>query len=654
MPKPVASPFKEYKAVRRKNTQREAFFKELRRQFTLHGDDHDIAKIFRKCSKSNSHKTNVFNRWLNFDAVPRAPSSFKLLNKLEKQYCLPKNYFRNVLYPDTPSERAIATAKPCEQHHVRWHLPTDFDSCPVGKQREILAWIRTNVLSCGTEYGRYMSKSRRQPFTLRFPVLHDVPPQEQWIWQPHAGQAAFHRRSHTGTTAPLQLVKELTELVRFKRSTMSRAGMERTTAWSKSTAFIVTRRIGHVLGALAASPKSAAKGFGAKCSALTIALFVFPAFWDWVLQWREHRRGFFNQCDTGTLTDAMSLLRKGTGWVRQNPSLADHLISIPGLISNEAIEAARSDWSRACDNSFAHLHHRFIELRRVARIHRDPFFPVLSVLRCDAPLQEYRKIADAVLRCMPNENRHPVAAAEHVRAYLLIRLEMQLALRGRNLRELLVCQKMGQPKEDRELKKLRRGELRWSDTMKGWEVYIPSEAFKNWPSTFFRNTPFRVALADVADLYFWIDAYLRKYRPILLGRHSDPGTFFVRTAFSDRMPAEYDCSSLGSLWRTIVIMFGIYNPYTKRGAIKGLMPHYPHVMRDVIATHIIKQTHSFELAAYALHCTPTIIEKHYCRGLAEEKAAAAGPLLSEIWNHQPASRRKRSLSDAGLHNRRTF
>jgi len=40
-----------------------------------------------------------------------------------------------------------------------------------------------------------------------------------------------------------------------------------------------------------------------------MALFVFPAFWDRYLSWRQQRRGFFNRNEHNDLIDALSLLR---------------------------------------------------------------------------------------------------------------------------------------------------------------------------------------------------------------------------------------------------------------------------------------------------------------------------------------------------------
>src|SRR5215475_396291 len=116
---------------------------------------------------------------------------------------------------------------------------------------------------------------------------------------------------------------------------------------------------------------------------------------------------------------------------------------------------------------------------------------------------------------------------------------MHLGLRRRNLSQLLICPQHQSPKSDTYLKKTRRGEMRWVRSGQSWEVYVPSLAFKNWNSRFFRNAPFRLSLSDTAGLYSWIRKYLMKYRPLLLNGRSDPGTFFVRTMSQDLLSAEF-------------------------------------------------------------------------------------------------------------------
>lgn len=83
----------------------------------------------------------------------------------------------------------------------------------------------------------------------------------------------------------------------------------------------------------------------------------------------------------------------------------------------------------------------------------------------------------------------------------------------------------------------------------------------------------------------------------------DPGTFFVKTMKENSVTAAYDQNTFFEAWRLIIQHYGIYNPYTGRGMIKRLLPHGPHNVRDVLATHILKKTGSYEQASYAIQDT---------------------------------------------------
>ena len=65
-------------------------------------------------------------------------------------------------------------------------------------------------------------------------------------------------------------------------------------------------------------------------------------------------------------------------------------------------------------------------------------------------------------------------------------------------------------------------------------------------------------------------------------------------------------------------------------------PHGPHNVRDVLATHILKQTGSYEQASYAIQDTPEMVAKHYGRFLVEHK-----PQLPGGGGAPPASARSR-------------
>jgi hypothetical protein len=183
----------------------------------------------------------------------------------------------------------------------------------------------------------------------------------------------------------------------------------------------------------------------------------------------------------------------------------------------------------------------------------------------------------------------------------------------------------------RELEQRRRGELRWNAKQHTWEVFIPAVAIKNGHSSFFKWRPFQMTLPDREDLYLWIARYLETHRKVQLNGRPDPGTFFVRTMFGQSQDAGFDIHSFYSQWKGMIQRYGIYNPYTKQGAIDGLLPHGPHAVRDVLATHLLKTTGSYELASFAIQDSLESVMEHYARFLPHEKVACAADELNKVW-----------------------
>lgn len=198
-------------------------------------------------------------------------------------------------------------------------------------------------------------------------------------------------------------------------------------------------------------------------------------------------------------------------------------------------------------------------------------------------------------------------------------------------RELLVCPRDRTPTSERQLEDKKCGELRWSQREQGWEVLIPAIAFKNANSSFFGSKPFRLVLPDFGRLYEMIDAYVDRHWSTLLNGVRDPGTLFVKTVKVTSANAAYNQTTFYEAWKLTIQRYGIYNPYTGRGVIKGLLPHGPHNVRDVLATHILKQTGSYEQASYAIQDTPDMVQKHYGRFLPQDKAAIAAQILNRVW-----------------------
>lgn len=573
-----------------------------------------------------------FNRkslqdWAAGRKTPNSLLSFEMLTRIEHRYRLPEGYFRAKLdiVGRAPRRHDLAALSAVERRRLSWHLPGDFDRRPTAEQAEILEWVRTVVISGSTDYRRYQMEAMKVRFALKFPPLASLRRHSEF-----ADDEAL--RTITGTrAAPPGLVRELADLVRFKMATLTEIGVQRNGVWNEETAAQKIEHLALLFGALSADATSPVRGAGVAVDRLTLALLAFPSVWDWYLQWREARRGFFSSWELNMISLGLSLTRQGTGWLRQNPQLLENLRPITGLLVEQDINAARADWEGTCDAAHRHSLARIKEIGRVARVHRDPFEPILPILEDQNPLGAYRSITHEILRHMPDRRRYPRGAAESVRGFLMLRFALHLGVRQKNLRELLLCQRGSSPKTDRQLEALRRGELRWNTRERGWEVVIPSNAFKNSNSSFFGRKPFRLLLPDLDDLYAHIDAYIADHRPRLLNGAPDPGTFFVKTVKRTSRNASYNQTAFYEAWRLIIQRYGIYNPYTGRGAIKGLLPHGPHNVRDVLATHVLKHTGSYEQAGYAIQDTPEMVAQHYGRFLPQDKSALAARVLNRAW-----------------------
>jgi hypothetical protein len=581
---------------------------------------------------------NTLLSWIEGRRVPRSIESFDVLSRIERRYRLPEGYFKTKL--PHPSRSAsgfnLSGIEPAERRRIAWHLPEDFNSLPFQKREEIIDWVRRVIISGSTEYRKFQAAAAKQRYAIRFPGVSyggraprdgkiTVPADDEktWIEDPDLLSGVID--------APPALAMEMADLVRFKTSALTSIGFQRSGVWGEETASQKIEHLGLMFGALAASKDGEVRGYGVPLRQLTFGLLLFPGIWDWYLQWRESRRGFYTAWEVDMLRISLAITKEGTGWLRQHPELLTRVQPIAGLVSHNEIEYAREDWHGACEDFHKHASHRVKEIQRIARVHRDPFEPIMPVLEAASPVGEYRKITEEIIRLMPDEHRYPRSAAEAVRAFLMLRLGLHLGLRQKNLRQLMLCPKGHLPRSERVLEKMKRGELRWSDRERGWEVLIPAAAFKNAHSSFFGDKPFRLVLPDLLGLYDYIDAYVDRHRAVLLRSATDPGTFFVKTVKTTSTDAAYDITSFYEAWRLTIQRYGIYNPYTGRGAIKGLLPHGPHNVRDVLATHILKQTGSYEQASYAIQDTADMVAKHYGRFLPQDKAALAARILNQVW-----------------------
>lgn len=574
----------------------------------------------------DSFNWTTIRAWRRGEKQPQSVASLELLGRIELRYRLVEGYFRKKLshHARAATGARLRGVSASERRRIVWHLPDDFDRRPQREQQEILDWVRRVIISGSTEYRRFQSIAMRDRFALRFPGCM------RFVASADAG-ATDDADVRDTRSAPQRLQNEMADLITFKMSTLTRPGYQRSGVWGSETAAQKIEHLGLLFGALASASDGRVGGLGLEQGQLTFGLLVFPSVWDWYLEWREKRRGFYTKWEVDMLRLIVALTRKDLGWLRQSPQLADSLCAITGFVPETDVQAARDDWSSACDRMYAHGLVRAKEINRVARVHRDPFEPILPILEADSPVAEYRAITEEVVRRMPTGRRYAKCRAESVRSFLMLRLGLHLGVRQKNLRQLMFQPRTGCPTPERVLEGQRRGELRWNDRDGGWEVLIPATAFKNAGSSYFSQKPFRLVLPDLGRLYEFIDVYISKHRASLLAGADDPGTFFVKTMKATSRSAAYDQNTFYEAWRLIIQRYGIYNPYTGRGVIKGLLPHGPHNVRDVLATHILKLTGSYEQASYAIQDTPETVAQHYGRFLPQDKAALAAQVLNKVW-----------------------
>lgn len=289
--------------------------------------------------------------------------------------------------------------------------------------------------------------------------------------------------------------------------------------------------------------------------------------------------------------------------------------------------AARSeaDWAEACARALDFVWERYAQVDKQLSIGRDPFLPILPVLEAPRPLLVYGQIAGEIRTRMPRGRERSLARARHLRALVAFRYVTQIPLRAKNLAECLL-RAPGEPMTPMpRLSHLERPEL-WKDPDTGiWYHRQPRSAFKNAESPVTDDV--ELPLEDEERFYADLAEYI-SLRPLLLAGRDDPGTLFVKdmSRQATKRP-EMEPSEFGEFWRTILRSYGIHNPYTATGAIRGLRLHGPHAVRHITATDAIKRTGGVAEAAALLFITEAMVAEHYARFLPKDRFARARAVL---------------------------
>lgn len=261
--------------------------------------------------------------WIEGQRVPRSVASFDILGRIERRYGLPNGYFKAKLPHQSRSLHGhdLEDISPAERRRLAWHLPDDFGSLPFSKREKILEWVRRVIISGSTDFRRFQAAATKQRYAIRFPGItyggSALTPRlaaSSWLRDGdengRSTEALEDPDLLSGVVdAPPRLAMEMANLIRFKTSTLTEIGFRRNGVWNEETASQKIEHLGLMFGALAASPNGVVKGRGVPLSQLTFGLLIFPGVWDWYLQWRERRRGFFTKWEDDMLMVAMALRR---------------------------------------------------------------------------------------------------------------------------------------------------------------------------------------------------------------------------------------------------------------------------------------------------------------------------------------------------------
>jgi hypothetical protein len=123
-----------------------------------HGDS--CWHLWRAVVRPRDHfDRRTLQSWVAGEDAPRTAQSMAILARIEHRYRLPAGHFKARLpHPcRATAQQSLKGVDRSESRRLAWHLPDDFASRPPAERRDILQWVRANVLEGTTGYRRYQA-----------------------------------------------------------------------------------------------------------------------------------------------------------------------------------------------------------------------------------------------------------------------------------------------------------------------------------------------------------------------------------------------------------------------------------------------------------------------------------------------------------------
>lgn len=566
----------------------------------------------------------ILMTWCHGEATP-SQQSFPTIERIEKALGLPpkcliirinisrSKRFKLTDYPEYITVEGKKISVRMNDNllgDLRRLLPDDFDKRTEKEREEMIAWFYSNRIEPQTAWARSQRFATRADAQF---MMAELPPVVKGEWQ---------------------------ELRVFKKLKVPPPGMKREGIWSRTTERMRYNSLRSILSPFtlpADREDPRICGLGLPSDVLTLAMLTCPKVLHWRTCWMGRRRyenyklgesteladdkesedddeseEKYSFADSNLIKDWSALLTPETGWLRQRPDLADHLRPIPGFIDETFIDHAKKAWEEVCDEAHAYYVDFAETIEEAAEELRDSFELIMPILESENPVAALRLFAQNVFKDRPEPHTSPFRMAKHMRNYQIVRLLSATALRSKNIRKLTY-------REDN------TGHLRREGNR--WVIEIPYMEFKNWQSSFFgpkkKRENYRKVLADLDGLYDHLDEYLKVHRPFLLqGESSD-----IVIVASAKKPL-YSASGFRENYGYLTTYYLAHNPFRGSG-IPGVLPHGPHSVRDIVATHVVKQTGSYDLAGYSIQDTGRTARKHYARFMPKDKIHLADEILNQ-------------------------
>ncbi|HEX8249942.1 MAG TPA: hypothetical protein VF599_17350 [Pyrinomonadaceae bacterium] len=580
-------------------------------KFLIEASGCTYVEIERLYVPNKKQRFGVVGNWVRGSSRPSL-KFLPLIRKMEEFFKLPPDTLtgRISFNPQSGVQAALRkggfSRPPGGKYAVLAELlPNNFPALPVDEQRSLVAAANQHLKQNTSEYRNRQRSLQLEP--------------SYWL-----GEDDY----------PSALNTEIEKLIDFKTASLPPSGYKRNTSavWKKpdpeprGSIGIFRAMLRSVFGVLTTAREK--HGGGVRLEQLTLTQLILPGTWRLFLEYMERRQGFLPVSTAAQhLLRVSSLISRKFGWISQSPWLAERLEPLPGILTEQDVAQAKSDWNgflRRIEPELRELMAQVVALDKAAPRSRDSHLPILPILESDAPLEIMREALEQYEQKIPNLHLAPTEAALGLRNIILLRILTETALRRHNIVSLTWnLDNTGQ------LFRAKNGH---------YEIEIPHTLFKNSQSGFFgpprAKYPYRVKLSK--KLTTLIDEYLLDARAHLVKQwnvaerknsHRDGGFFFVSSSHGKRQGLSGDAGAL--VVRNFSRIHLVYNPLTGTG-IKGVECFGMHAVRHIVATHILKKTGSFADAGAAIQDSEITARRHYARYLPSDRDKRFRSLITSL------------------------